>query len=156
MALQAGQQAPDFTLYSTDKKQLTLSEQHGKNVLLLFFPFAFTGTCTKELCSVRDNIAMYGNLNAEVFGISTDSVHTLIKYKEDQSLNFLLLSDFNKVVSKAYDTIYDTYYLGHDGVSKRSAFVIDKEGIIRYAEVLENALEIPDFDKIKATLESLA
>ena len=156
MAIQTGQQAPDFTLYNTDKKQVTLSEQKGKNVLLLFFPFAFTGTCTKELCSVRDNIAMYGNLNAEVFGISVDSVHTLIKYKEEQALNFPLLSDFNKQASTAYGSIYDSFFLGHNGVSKRSAFVIDKEGIVRYAEVLENALEIPDFEKIKSTLESLS
>jgi peroxiredoxin len=155
MSIQAGQQAPDFTLYNTDKEQVTLSNQKGKNVLLLFFPFAFTGTCTKELCSTRDNIAVYQGANAEVFGISVDSPHSLRRFKEDLNLNFALLSDFNKEVSTAYDTIYETFSLGTKGVSKRSAFVIDKEGIVRYAEVLDNASEIPNFEAIQNCLKSL-
>jgi len=155
MSLQIGQKAPDFTLYNTDKEQVTLSSLHGKNVLLLFFPFAFTGTCTKELCATRDNLTVYQGLNAEVFGISVDSPHALRAFKESLNLNFALLSDFNKEVSTAYDTIYETFALGTKGVSKRSAFVIDKEGVIQYAEVLENATEIPDFDKIQACLKAL-
>src|SRR5580658_8779485 len=106
-SIQVGQQAPDFTLYDSDKQKVTLSDYKGKNVLLLFFPQAFTGTCTKELCSTRDNIALYNAVNAQVLGISVDSVFTLAKYKEDQNLNFPLLSDFNKTVSTAYGAIYD-------------------------------------------------
>src|SRR6201992_4531896 len=94
--IKVGQQAPDFTLYNSEKEKVTLSDLKGKNVLLLFFPQAFTGTCTKELCSTRDNIALYNQANAQVFGISVDSVFTLAKYKEEQHLNFPLLSDFNK------------------------------------------------------------
>jgi glutaredoxin-dependent peroxiredoxin len=150
-----GQPAPDFTLYASDKTQVTLSELKGHNVLLLFFPLAFTNTCTTELCSVRDNISLYNNANAKVFGISVDALHTLAKYKEDQKLNFTLLSDFNKDVSRLYDTIYEQFGYNMKGVSKRSAFVIDKEGIVRYTEVLENAGLIPDFNAINNTLVQL-
>ena len=155
MPLEIGQPAPDFTLFDSDKKEVTLSELKGQPVLLLFFPLAFTSTCTTELCSVRDNIGWYNNLNAKVFGISVDALFTLAKYKEDQQLNFTLLSDFNKDVSTSYDSIYEQFGFNMKGVSKRSAFVIDKEGIIQYAEVLENAGEIPDFEKIKACLEKI-
>lgn len=155
MPLTIGQPAPDFTLFDSDKKEITLSALKGQPVLLLFFPLAFTSTCTTELCSVRDNIGWYNNLNAKVFGISVDALFTLAKYKEDQQLNFTLLSDFNKDVSTSYDSIYEQFGFNMKGVSKRSAFVIDKEGIIQYAEVLENAGEIPDFEKIKACLEKI-
>ena len=150
-----GQSAPDFTLYASDKTQVTLSELKGHNVLLLFFPLAFTSTCTAELCSVRDNINWYNNADAKIFGISVDALHTLAKYKEDQQLNFTLLSDFNKDVSKLYDTIYEQFGYNMKGVSKRSAFVIDKKGIVRYAEVLENAGLIPDFNAINNILSQL-
>jgi len=155
MNIQPGQPAPDFTLYDTEKKQLTLSSLRGENVLLLFFPLAFTSTCTKELCSVRDNINWYNSAHARVLGISVDSLQTLAKFKADQQLNFTLLSDFNKDVSTLYDTIYETFGYNMKGVSKRSAFVIDKDGILRYAEVLENAGEVPDFEKIQQTLGGL-
>ncbi|MCW3070660.1 MAG: redoxin protein [Bacteroidetes bacterium] len=155
MSIQTGQEAPLFTLTDTQRKKVSLAEQRGKNVVLLFFPFAFSGTCTKELCATRDDIASYNNGNAVVFGISIDSFFTLAKYKEDQHLNFELLSDFNKEASEMYDVLYDEL-LGMKGVSKRAAFVIDKEGIIRYAEVMENASEIPDFTKIKETLSTLS
>lgn len=154
-AIQVGQQAPDFTLYNSEKQKVTLSDYKGKNVLLLFFPQAFTGTCTKELCSMRDNIALYNQANAQVFGISVDSIFTLARYKEDQQLNFPLLSDFNKNVSSEYGTIYDTFVFDMHGVSKRSAFLVDKAGIIRYAEVLETASDLPDFTTIQKTLDSL-
>src|ERR1700760_926925 len=155
MSIKVGQQAPDFTLYDSDKQKVTLGDYKGKNVLLLFFPQAFTGTCTKELCSTRDNIALYNQANAQVFGISVDSVFTLGKYKEEQHLNFPLLSDFNKTVSTAYGTIYDNFVFDMHGVSKRSAFVVDKLGIIRYAEVLETATDLPNFDAIQDTLYKL-
>jgi len=156
MAIQVGQQAPDFTLRDDQKNKVILSEQRGKNVLLLFFPLAFTSTCTKELCSVRDNLAMYNHLDVQVYGISVDSLFSLSKFKEEQNLNFPLLSDFNKQASTAYDTIYEHFFNDMDGVSKRSAFVIDKEGSIRYAEVLENAGDVPDFEAIKSCLTNLA
>ena len=127
----------------------------GQNVLLLFFPLAFTSTCTAELCSIRDNISFYNNVNAKVFGISVDSLYTLAKYKADQNLNFTLLSDFNKDVSSLYGSIYEMFNYNMKGVSKRSAFIIDKEGIIRYAEVLENAGEQPNFKNITLILEGL-
>ncbi len=150
--LQTGQQAPDFTLYDSEKNKLTLSEQRGANVLLLFFPWAFTSVCTVELCAVRDNISQYNNMNAKVFGISVDSVYTLAKYKEEQRLNFPLLSDFNKEVSEAYDSLYEKFGFGMRGVSKRSAFLIDVNGILQYAEVLENANEQPNFEAIQDKL----
>ena len=155
MKIETGQAAPDFTLYNSEKKQVTLSELKGHNVLLLFFPLAFTSTCTKELCSIRDNIAWYNKVNAKVIGISVDTLHTLAKYKEDQGLNFTLLSDFNKDVSRLYDSIYELFGYNMKGVSKRSAFVIDKGGIIRYVEVLENASDVPNFKVIQQILSGL-
>lgn len=155
MAIQVGQPAPDFTLRNSDKQPVKLSDYKGKNVVLLFFPLAFTGTCTEELCSVRDNMAIYNDLNAQVLAISVDSPFTLEKFKQEQGYDFPLLSDFNKEVSRTYDCLYQDFVLDMKGVAKRSAFVIDKEGIIRYAEVLEDAGNIPDFDAIKQTLKQL-
>jgi glutaredoxin-dependent peroxiredoxin len=155
MSLKPGQPAPAFTLYDSAKNKVSLEDLKGKKVVLLFFPLAFTSTCTKELCEVRDNIGQYNNLNAEVFGISVDSMQSLARFKEDQRLNFTLLSDFNKEASRAYDTIYEMFGHNMKGVSKRSAFVIDREGILQYVEVLDNASEIPDFNAIRAALSSI-
>ncbi|MDE3247562.1 MAG: peroxiredoxin [Bacteroidota bacterium] len=155
MKIEIGQKAPDFTLHDTERNQVSLHDQKGKNVLLLFFPLAFTGVCTKELCSVRDNIAAYNTANATVFGISVDSPMTLAKFKEEQGLNFPLLSDFNKETSAAYGALYDSFIGWMKGVSKRSAFLIDKDGTVRYAEVLENAGELPDFSAIQSALAAL-
>lgn len=155
--LQIGQQAPDFKLHSSTRGvEVALTDLKGQNVLLLFFPLAFTGVCTKELCSVRDNISFYSNLNATVIGISVDSPATLNKFKEEQNLNFTLLSDFNKEVSIAYDCLYDNFIGWMKGVSKRAAFIIDKNGIIQYVEVLENAGEVPNFEAISKTLQNLS
>lgn len=155
MKIEVGQMAPDFSLYDTTKTLLTLSDLRGSNVLLLFFPQAFTSVCTRELCSIRDNIGIYDHADAKVLGISVDSVYTLAKYKEEQGYNFPLLSDFNKEASTLYGSIYETWNLGMKGVSKRSAFVIDKEGIIRYAEVLEKAGNEPDYDAIQKILAQI-
>lgn len=155
MAITKGMQAPDFTLRNTEKQKITLSELKGKNVVLLFFPLAFTSVCTAELCNVRDNLSLYNATNAVVFGISVDSLYTLGKFKEEQRLNFDLLSDFNKEVSAAYDALYETFSNDMKGVSKRAAFVIDKDGVAQYAEVLENVGEQPDFSAIQKTLEAL-
>lgn len=155
MNIVIGQAAPRFTLYDTDKNEVSLSDFKGKNVLLLFYPQAFTGVCTKELCAVRDDISRYSNVNAQVLGISVDSVFTLKKYKEEQQYNFPLLSDFNKEVSALYDSLYTEWILGMKGVSKRAAFIIDKTGNICYAEVLESANEMPDFEAINKELDNL-
>lgn len=155
MKIEIGQHAPDFTLYDTTKNKISLSALKGHNVLLLFFPQAFTSVCTKELCSVRDNISLYNNANATVLGISVDSVYTLAKFKEEQQYNFSLLSDFNKDVSAAYGSLYDTWKLEMKGVSKRSAFLIDKYGILIYAEVLQNASDEPSYTNIEKILVGL-
>lgn len=156
MNIQIGQKAPEFSLFDSEKNKVNLADFKGKAVLLLFFPQAFTSICTKELCAVRDDISRYSNANAQVLGISVDSVFTLGKFKEEQAYNFPLLSDFNKEVSTAYETIYHDWILDMKGVSKRSAFVIDKEGIIQYAEVLDNAGEVPDFEAINKCLADLS
>ena len=147
--------APDFSLFNQSKEKISLSDLKGQNVLLLFFPLAFTSTCTTELCSVRDSISFYNNANAKVFGISVDSLFTLGKFKEEQQLNFDLLSDFNKEVSTSYNSLYENFVLDMKGVSKRSAFVINKEGEIVYEEILEDAGKIPNFEAIKEVLNSL-
>ncbi len=153
--IQVGQTAPAFTLFSSEKKQVSLSDFEGKNVVLLFFPQAFTGTCTQELCDMRDNLSKYESLNAAILAVSVDSVFTLDKYKSEQNYNFPMLSDFNKEVSTAYGSIYHDFVFGMKGVSKRSAFVIDGAGVVRHAEVLDNAGEIPDFAAVRSVLASL-
>src|SRR6195952_1304874 len=127
MSLQAGQPAPQFKLVSSALKEVSLADFKGRKVVIHFFPFAFTGVCTTQLCTMRDNFGYYDGLNATILGISVDSPFTLAKFKEEYSYQFDLLSDFNKDVSKAYGTIYEHFILGLDGVSKRAAFVIDEE-----------------------------
>jgi peroxiredoxin len=152
MALQKGDTAPSFTLYDTEKNKVSLESFSGQNVLVLFFPLAFTGVCTQELCAIRDDIAAYDDLSTQVLAISVDSPHTLTRFKEEQGLTFTLLSDFNKEVSAAYGAQYDEFVLGMKRVAKRSAFVIDSEGKILYAEVLEEAGNLPNFDAVITTL----
>ena len=155
MTLKKGDQAPDFSLTSDEKTTISLSDFKGENVVVLFFPLAFTGVCTTELCTMRDDITTYKNLDATVLAISVDSPFTLEQFKEQQNLNFSLLSDFNAEASAAYGALYDDFVLGMKNVSKRSAFVVDKSGVIQYAEVLESAGDLPNFDAIKATLSQL-
>jgi len=155
MAIEKGQKAPDFSLFNSEKNKVSLSDFQGKNLVILFFPQAFTGVCTTELCSVRDNMNVYTSLNADVVGISVDSIFTLAKFKEEQQYNFPLLSDFNKTVSQAYGSFYDEFVFDMKGVSRRAAFVVDKEGTVQYAEVLESAGDQPNFEAIKAVLTGL-
>ena len=138
-SLEVGQKAPEFSLYNTEKNKVSLSDFKGKKVLVLFFPQSFTGVCTNELCSVRDDIAKYEKADAQVLAVSVDSVFTLNKFKQDQNYNFPLLSDFNKEVSASYGAFYDSWILDMKGVAKRSAFVIDRDGVIRYAEEIGRA-----------------
>ncbi|WP_421940953.1 redoxin domain-containing protein [Pedobacter sp.] len=154
MALQVGDIAPDFKLYTSELTEISLSAFKGKKVIIHFFPMAFTGTCTEQLCAMRDNFSYYEGINAQVIGISVDSPFSLAKFKEVQSYQFPLLSDFNKEVSKAYGAFYDEFVFGLKGVSKRAAFVIDEEGKIAYAEILEDAKELPDFKAINDVLNA--
>jgi peroxiredoxin len=154
MTLQIGQAAPAFSLYDTNKQLVSLESFQGKRVVLVFFPLAFTGVCTTELCSLRDNIAQYNDLNAEVLGISVDSLFSLDKFKSEQGINFTLLSDFNKEAAIAYDCLYNEFVLGMKGVAKRSVFVIDEAGKLMHAEVLEDAGKIPDFEAVVSALKA--
>jgi glutaredoxin-dependent peroxiredoxin len=156
MNIQVGEKAPVLSLFDTDKKEVVIAGPSDKNTVILFFPLAFTGTCTAELCNIRDNIAVYNTTNAKVLGVSVDSLFVLGKYKEEQSLNFPLLSDFNKAASKAFGVLYETFpVFGMQGVSKRAAFVIDKEGVVQYVEVCATPGELPNFTAIQQCLASL-
>ncbi|QIL38632.1 redoxin domain-containing protein [Pedobacter sp. HDW13] len=152
MSLQIGDIAPDFKLYSSELAEISLTAFKGKKVIIHFFPMAFTGTCTEQLCTMRDNFSYYEGINAQVIGISVDSPFSLAKFKEVQSYQFPLLSDFNKEVSATYGAFYNEFVFNLKGVSKRAAFVVDEEGKIAYAEVLEDAHELPDFKAINDVL----
>lgn len=155
MEIKVGKEAPDFTLFNTEKAQISLDSLKEKNVLILFFPLAFTSTCTVELCNIRDNLSWYQQVNANVIGISVDSLFSLKKYKEEQQINFNLLSDFNKDVCSDYGTLYDVFAYGMKAVSKRAAFIVDKKGIVQYAEILENASDLPNFEAIQTKLKEI-
>lgn len=156
MSLNIGDKAPSFSLVSDEKKTISLGDFEGQNVVVLFFPLAFTGVCTQELCTMRDDIATYAGLDAAILGVSVDSPFTLEKFKAEQNLNFPLLSDFNKEASRAYDSLYDEFpAFGMRGVSKRSAFVIDKEGTVRYKEICASPGDLPNFEAVKETLSNL-
>ena len=155
MTLIKGDKAPFFKLFNSTKKEISVDTFKGKTLVVHFFPLAFTGTCTKQLCTLRDDFSFYTNLNVNVVGISVDSLFVLNKFKEEQQLNVDLLSDFNKETSLAYGALYDEFIFGMKGVSKRAAFVIDKNGIIQYAEVLESASDLPNFDAIKEVLKAI-
>ena len=154
--LKVGDKVPVFSLMDTERNEFTNANIDGKINLFLFFPAAFTSTCNTELCSIRDDIARYQNLKVQVYGISTDALFTLKKYKEDQQLNFELLSDFNKEVSRSFDSLYEVFKYNMKGVSKRSAIIIDEKGIIQYIEILENASHVPNFNLINRKLEEIS
>ncbi len=148
--------APEFSLQNTNGEVVSLKDfQNKKNVVLLFFPLAFTSTCTEELCHTRDNLKIYESLDAEILGISSaDSFFVLKKFKESQNLNFDLLSDFNRSAANAYGILYDDFF-GMKGVTKRSVFVIDKNGVVKHVEVLDDASSLPDFNRIQSELAKL-
>jgi peroxiredoxin len=154
MSLQVGDKAPDFKLFSTELKEVSLADYKGKKLVVHFFPMAFTGTCTTQLCTMRDSFGYYEGMNAAVVGISVDSPFTLAKFKEEQAYQFPLLSDFNKEASQAYGAFYDEFVFNLKGVSKRAAFVINEEGVISYAEVLDVATDLPDFEAIKQVVSA--
>ena len=163
MALAVGTQAPDFTLstITADGPELvSLANHKGKNVVLLFFPMAFTGVCTEEFCSISEGLDDYTSLNAEVIGISGDNPFAQANWAEKEGIKVTLLADYEHEVTKAYDVAYDAFLpdknLPMGGVSKRSAFVIDKEGVIQYSESSDNPGDLPNFDAIKAKLGELS
>lgn len=159
MALSTGTQAPDFTLKSKNADGLadiTLSANYGsKATVLLFFPLAFTGVCTDELCSVSGGLADYTGLGAEVYGISVDSPFAQEAFAKSAGITIPLLSDFNKDVSTAYGVLDADFVpgaLGFKGVAKRSAFVVNKDGVIAYAWSSDDPKVLPPFDEVKAAL----
>jgi peroxiredoxin len=148
MSITLGHEAPQFTLFSDEVKEVSLSDYAGKKVVIHFFPLAFTGVCTTQLCTMRDSFGFYEGLNAQILGISVDSPFTLAKFKAENGYQFPLLSDFNKEVSAAYGALYEQFVMGMKGVSKRAAFVLDEEHKVIYAQVLESAGDLPDFEAI--------
>lgn len=160
MPLTIGEHYKNFTLKNHRFENVTLSEHIGKNnIVLLFFPFVNSGTCEKELCQTRDSLEEYNKLNAIVFGISVDSPFAQKLWFEKLNFGFDLLSDFNKEVCQMYGVLDENWLpakFGYRGVAKRSAFVIDKNGIIKYAEILDDPGKEPDYEKIIETLKSLS
>jgi peroxiredoxin len=154
MAADVGSKAPDFTLTSQDRQPVTLSAQRGRPVVLAFFPAAFSSVCQKELCTFRDSIARLGQANAQVYGISVDTFFTLKAFHDQQKLSFPLLSDFNKQAIRDYG-VFNEDMIGLKGIAKRAVFVIDKDGVVRHREVLEDARNEPDYEQVFSSLASL-
>lgn len=163
MALAVGSKAPDFTLptkTADGPKPVHLGENFGsKNTLLLFFPMAFTGTCTKEMCGIGNGLREYSDLGCTVYGISGDSPFAQEAWAQKEKITVPLLSDYEHKIAKEYGVMYDSFLpqmnLGMGGVPKRSSFIIDKNGVIQYAESNDDARQLPNFEKIKAKLAEL-
>lgn len=155
MAAEVGAKAPEFTLPNQDREAVTLSEQVKKGpVVLAFVPAAFSGVCTKELCTFRDSMAELNKVNATVLGISVDTFFTLKAWGDAQGLTFPLLSDFNKTAIRDYG-VFNEDMIGLKGIAKRAVFVIDRNGVVRHREVLEDARNEPDYGKVNAALAAL-
>ena len=154
MATRVGESAPAFTLKNTDLEEVSLADFSGRKVVLLFVPLAFTGVCTQEFCDISAGINAYDDMGAQVLGISVDSPFSLKAWAEKDGITIPLLSDFNKEVSAAYGAQFEDL-LGFKGVAKRSAFVVDDAGVVRFASVSDDPKQLPDFEAIKACLQSL-
>ena len=154
MAADVGSKAPDFTLTNQDRHPVTLGEQRGRPVVLAFFPAAFSSVCQKELCTFRDSMGRLGEAKAQVFGISVDTFFTLKAFHDQQKFSFPLLSDFNKEAIRDYG-VFNEDMIGLKGIAKRAVFVIDKDGVVRHREVLEDARNEPDYEKVFSALASL-
>ena len=155
MSATVGSKAPDFTLMNENREPVTLSSQKGHPVVLAFFPAAFSSVCTKELCTFRDSMARLGQANAQVYGISVDTFFTLKAFQDHEKLTFPLLSDFNKQVIRDYG-VFNEDMIGLKGIAKRGVFVLDKDGVVRHREVLDDARNEPNYDKVFETLGSLS
>jgi glutaredoxin-dependent peroxiredoxin len=154
MPADVGSKAPDFTLTNQDRQAVTLSEQQGRPVVLAFFPAAFSSVCTKELCTFRDSLARLNQANAQVFGISVDTFFALKAFHDQQRLTFPVLSDFNKQTIREYG-VYNEDMIGLKGVAKRAVFVLDKDGIVRHRQVLDDARNEPDYEAVFSTVDRL-
>jgi peroxiredoxin len=155
MAAEVGAKAPDFTLHDQDRKPVTLSERLLKGpVVLAFFPAAFSGTCTTEMCTFRDSASDLNKVNAQVLGVSVDTFFALKAWADAHTLNFPLLSDFNKEVIRQYGVV-NPDMIGLKDIAKRAVFVIDRSGVVRHREVLDDARNEPDYGKAKQALASL-
>ena len=155
MAAEVGSKAPDFTLVDQDFEPVTLSRQIGKtNVVLAFFPAAFSSVCTKEMCTLRDSTTRLNTMAATVYGISVDTPFALKAWAAHERLTFPLLSDFNKTVIRQYG-VFNEDMIGLKGIARRAVFVIDKAGVIRYREVLENAGSEPDYERLEQALAGI-
>ncbi len=156
MAAEVGQQAPDFELFDTNKQPTKLSDSKGKTVVLAFYPGAFTGVCTTEMCTFRDRFDAFNSLNAQVFGISVDVFFSQKAFSDANNLNFQLLSDYTRETVNAYGVALPNF-AGMDGytASQRAVFVIDKEGVIRYKWVGENPGVEPDYDEVQRQVDQL-
>jgi peroxiredoxin len=155
MPADIGSTAPDFTLTNHDRQPVTLSAERGAPVVLAFFPAAFSSVCAKEMCTFRDSLARFNAANARVFGISVDTFFTLKAFHDHEKLTFPLLSDFNKQTIRDYG-VFNEDMVGLKGIAKRAVFVVDKEGVVCHREVLADARNEPDYDKVFAALASLA
>lgn len=164
MAIQVGDKAPDFTLTKLTEQGpelFTLSKATaGKKTVLLFFPMAFTGVCTTEFCDISKGLNAYTDLNAQVIGISGDNPFAQAEWAKKESITVPLLSDYEHTVAKEYGVAYESFLpeknLTMGGVAKRSAFVIDSNGVVQYAEVHDSPGDLPDFDKIKSVLAEIS
>jgi peroxiredoxin len=154
MSVDVGSKAPDFTLMSQERQPVTLSAQHGHPVVLAFFPAAFSSVCQKELCTFRDQLARLNHAHAQVYGISVDTFFALKAFHTDQNLTFPLLSDFNKQVIRDYG-VFNEDMIGLKGIAKRAVFVIDGNGIVQYRQVLDDARNEPDYEKVLSAVDSL-
>jgi peroxiredoxin len=154
MSVDVGSRAPDFTLTNQDRQPVKLSEQRGRPVVLAFFPAAFSSVCTKELCTFRDSMARLNQAHAQVYGISVDTFFALKAFHDQQGYMFPLLSDFNKQAIRDYG-VFNEDMIGLKGIAKRAVFVIDKEGVVRYREVLDDARNEPNYDAVFKALASL-
>ena len=154
MSADVGSKAPDFTLMNQDRQPVTLSQLRGRPVVLAFFPAAFSSVCEKELCTFRDAMAQLNKAKAQVLGISVDTFFSLKAFQDQQKLNFPLLSDFNKQVIREYGA-FNEDMIGLKGIAKRSVFVLDKDGIVRYREILDDARNEPNYQKVYDALAAL-
>ena len=154
MAVIEGGQAPDFTLMNQEREPVTLSNLRGRPVVLAFFPAAFSSVCTKELCTFRDSLSRLNQARAQVLGISVDTFFALKAFHTDQKLTFPLLSDFNKQTIRDYG-VFNEDMIGLKGIAKRAVFVVDKDGKVRYRQVLDDARNEPDYEGVFKTLASL-
>ncbi len=154
MAVKVGNKAPEFTLFDTERKSRSLSEFRGKTVVLAFYPGAFTGVCTKEMCTFRDTMEKFNRLNAQVIGISVDASFANYAFAAQNNLQFPLLSDYSRKVINEYCGVHEDF-AGLTGytASKRAVFIIDASGIVKYVWISENPGVEPDYNAIEQALK---